>query len=329
MVLTDEGLVAAPGCLSRYVRLAGGTVAHYTTAGETGAHVVLLHGGIAGSSGLAGWRSMAQFLGGHGFRVYCPDFPGFGLTDDELRYYRPGQTGHLDFLHDFVMALGLERFFLAGNSMGCQNAVNYVLAHPERVERLVLIAGSVGDLVPAEAYAGIDTRPPDQRPNTRAFDGTADSMRRMLAAIVRRPEELSDDLIAMRVAAATRNSAAYARHQAAVLSQADAVRLTSAGRLDRIGIPCLYLYGAQDTLIPAEARGYAQEDALPDVQFFYPEDCGHQGQNDQPEMFQQVFLEFFGDGRLSPATAEWAGVSRRRPVNPALVAEALPTEVAP
>ena len=68
----------------------------------------------------------------------------------------------------------------------------------------------------------------------------------------------------------------------------------------------------------AEVRGYLQEDALPDVQFFYPDDCGHQGQTDQPEMFQRVLLEFFRDGIVSSETASWAGVSQRRPVNPAL-----------
>jgi hypothetical protein len=49
---------------------------------------------------------------------------------------------------------------------------------------------------------------------------------------------------------------------------------------------------------------------------FYPDECGHQGQTDQPDMFNQVFLEFFRDGKVSWQTAEWAGVSRRRPINP-------------
>ncbi len=319
-MLTDEGLVAAPGCLSRYVRLPGGVVAHYTTTGESGPTVVLLHGGIAGSSGLAGWRSAAQFLGANGFRVYCPDFPGFGLTTDPTGSYRAGQVGHLDFLYDFVTTLYLPPFHLAGNSMGCQNAVNFLVAHPESVLRFALVAGGIGDLVPASALAGLDTRPPSERPNTRLFDGTAESMRTMLAAILRRPDELSDDLVEMRVRAARRNVEAYARHTAAVLTPSDEARLSTRGRLDRIGVPGIYLYGLQDTLVPAEVRGFLQEDALPEVQFFYPDDCGHQGQNDQPEMFQQVLLEFFRDGVITAGTARWAGVSQRRPVNPALVA---------
>ncbi|MGY1806980.1 alpha/beta fold hydrolase [Blastococcus sp. SYSU D00669] len=326
MALTSEGLAAAPGCLSRWVRLPGGVRAHYTTGGADGPAVVLLHGGLVGSSGLAGWAGMTRFLGDHGFRVYCPDLPGFGLTTDEQGFYAAGQVGHLDFLHDFTTALCLDRFSLAGNSMGSLNAVNYLLAHPERVERFALVAGGIGDLVPPEAVAALDRRPAGERPDLRAFDGTAGSMRTLLSSILRRPDEVDDDVVAMRVAAARRNAAAHRRHSGATLDGPARARLTTRGRLDRVGIPGIYLYGRQDTLIPVEARGYLQEDALPDVQFFYPDDCGHQGQNDQPELFQQVFLEFFRDGRVGAETAARAGVSRRRPVNPALVETDVPAD---
>ena len=63
MALTDEGLVQVPGLSSRWVRLGNGALAHYMTAGESGPAVILLHGGIQGSSGSAGWRFLAPFLG--------------------------------------------------------------------------------------------------------------------------------------------------------------------------------------------------------------------------------------------------------------------------
>ena len=61
---------------------------------------------------------------------------------------------------------------------------------------------------------------------------------------------------------------------------------------------------------------------LPNVQFFFPDECGHVGQSDQPEMFAQVFLEFFDSGKVSRKTAEWASISTRRSENPALVEQA-------
>ena len=36
-------------------------------------------------------------------------------------------------------------------------------------------------------------------------------------------------------------------------------------------------------------------------------------------MFNQAFHELFRDGKVSRATADWAGVSDRRPENPNLV----------
>jgi len=81
MALTEEGIIEVEGMQSRWVRLASGAKAHYMTSGTTGPAVLLLHGGLPGSSGTAGWRFMAPFLGANGFRVYCPDMPGFGLSD--------------------------------------------------------------------------------------------------------------------------------------------------------------------------------------------------------------------------------------------------------
>ena len=66
--LTDEDIIHIPGLLSRSVRLENGAIARYVTSGETGPAVILLHGGIEGSSGTAGWRFMAPFLGANGFQ---------------------------------------------------------------------------------------------------------------------------------------------------------------------------------------------------------------------------------------------------------------------
>ena len=321
MSLTEEGLVEVPGMASRWVRLPGGARAHYMTSGTTGPAVVLLHGGLPGSSGTAGWRFMAPYLGENGFRVYCPDMPAFGLSDARREYWPAGLHSHLDFLHEFVTALCLDEFHLAGNSMGCMNTVNYVVAHPERVQSFILIAGDVGDVVPP------GPRAPAKIELTR-YDGTRDGMRAMMAAIIYREAAVSDDLIEMRYQAAARHLEAHSAFFPSVLryqrlipeNDANiAARLSTRGRIDRLTVPGLYLYGMNDVLNPVE-NGYVQEDVLPGIQFFYPDECGHQGQTDRPDLFNPVFLEFFRDGKVSRRTADAAGVSKRRPENPALVA---------
>ncbi|MBF4162725.1 alpha/beta fold hydrolase [Nocardioides acrostichi] len=314
MTLTEEGLIEVPGMLSRWVRLANGSKAHYMTSGTTGPAVILLHGGLPGSSGLAGWRFMAPFLGENGFRVYCPDMPAFGLSDDREEFWPKGVHSYVDFIHDFATALCLDEFHLAGNSMGCMNTTNYVVAHPERVLSFALIAGDIGDVVPP------GLKPPAKVELTH-YDGTREGMRAMMSAIIYRGEAISDDLIEMRYAAAERGKDAHAQFWPGLLQYGRIIpwedpnieaRLSTKGRLDRLTIPGIYLYGTEDVLTPVE-WGYEQEKVLPNIQFFYPEQTGHQGQTDSPDIFNRVFLEFFRDGRVSRQAADAAGVSKLRP----------------
>src|SRR6478672_6222349 len=126
---------------SRWVQLANGSRAHYITSGETGPAIILLHGGIEGSSGTAGWRFMAPFLGANGFRVYCPDRPGFGQADTNDEYLpRLGWKSMVEFVEQFADALCLDKFFIGGNSQGAQNAVYYMLYNPDRILGAALIA---------------------------------------------------------------------------------------------------------------------------------------------------------------------------------------------
>ncbi|WP_216892857.1 alpha/beta fold hydrolase [Nocardia alni] len=318
MSLTDENLIDVPGLASRWVRLADGSRAHYMTAGDTGPSVVLLHGGLPGSSGLAGWRFMAPYLAERGFRVYCPDMPAFGLSDVRREYWPKGMESFVEFIGQFADALCLDRFHLAGNSMGCMNTVNYMLSRPDRVISFALIAGDVGDVVPE------DVAPPKGQFHMTAYDGTRDGMRSMMEAIIHRKTAVSDDLVEMRYRSASERLEAHAqfwptllqyRHIVPWADENRAARLATAGRLDRINIPGIYLYGRQDILTPVE-WGYVQEDHLPNVQFFYPDDCGHQGQTDRPDIFNPIFAEFFGTGTVSGVLADKAGVSDRRPELP-------------
>jgi 2-hydroxy-6-oxonona-2,4-dienedioate hydrolase len=320
MTLTEEGILEVPGLASRFVRLPSGARAHYMTAGTTGPAVLLLHGGLPGSSGTAGWRFMAPYLGEHGFRVYCPDMPAFGLSDARPEHRPRGLDAYVDFIQEFADTLCLDRFHLAGNSMGCMNSVNYLVAHPERVISFALIAGDIGDVVPE------GLKPPSQMHLT-AYDGTREGMRRMMEAIIHRGEAVTDDVVEMRYQAAERHREGHAALWPSMMRYTRTVppddpnteaRLTTKGRLDALEIPGVYLYGQDDVLNPVE-WGYEQENVLPKVQFFYPAECGHQGQTDRPDLFNPLFLEFFRDGRISRRTADAAGISKRRPENPDLV----------
>jgi 2-hydroxy-6-oxonona-2,4-dienedioate hydrolase len=324
MALTEEGIIKVPGMNSRWVRLANGERCHYVTIGETGPAVVLLHGGIPGSSGAAGWRYVAPLLAQAGFRVYCPDQPAFGLSDPRPEY-RPvhGVYSHVNFLERFAEALCLDEFFLAGNSMGCINTSHYVVRYPHRVKAFVLVAGPVGDVMPFPTADRITTQ--------LGWDGTRETMVRMMSSIVYRKETTTDDILDMRMRAADVHKEGWIAWQKATLLgdvPADIqAALSTKGRLDVLDTPGLCLYGRNDEILPVEDLGYKVEDALPNIQFFYPEECGHQGQTDQPELFADVLTEFFDTGRVSRATADRAGVSTRRPEIASLVESRQPATV--
>src|ERR1700722_9025571 len=103
MEIDSERIIEIAGVTSHYVRLADGAKAHFSTAGHHGPVVMLCHGGLPGSSGIAGFRLALPFLGANGFRVYAPDFPGYGLSDDREEYWpHRGGVDHVDFIQRFA-----------------------------------------------------------------------------------------------------------------------------------------------------------------------------------------------------------------------------------
>ena len=104
---------------------------HYVEAGS-GASVILIHG-LADN--VAIWDAVIPALSAK-FRVIALDQIGFGRSDKPLLNYRVSTL--VDFLDGFFSKLKIERTSLIGNSLGGWVAAAYALAHPERVERLVL-----------------------------------------------------------------------------------------------------------------------------------------------------------------------------------------------
>lgn len=122
----------------RHVSLAGGQRVHVIEAGD-GPPVVLLHG--TGEMALF-LRPLLERL--DRVRVIAVDRPGHGLSDPmdvAAGDYRQVAVAWVDRLLD---TLDLHDATLVGNSMGGLWALWYALSRPERVHRLVLLAGTPG-----------------------------------------------------------------------------------------------------------------------------------------------------------------------------------------
>ncbi len=120
---------------------------NYVSQGS-GPPVTLVHG--VGSN-LESWDAIAERLARR-YRVIRMDLRGHGKSSRI-------ETCHLDdFLDDVSLVLdtlGLARTHLVGFSLGGMIAQAYVLAHPERVEKLALISAVAG-------------RTPEERANVQA-----------------------------------------------------------------------------------------------------------------------------------------------------------------
>jgi len=118
---------------SRWLEVDGVRI-HYRDVGE-GHPVVLVHGIMSSLHTWDGWVDELR----RNYRVIALDVPSYGLTGalpDHLDY---SDETLLSLFSKFVDELELERFSIAGNSMGGYIAAVYAAQNPQRVAKLVLL----------------------------------------------------------------------------------------------------------------------------------------------------------------------------------------------
>ena len=128
-----DRLLSGTAIADRTVTVPGAGRVHLLEAG-VGPPVVMLHG-----SGLTAGFFLPLLRELHGVRVLAPDLPGAGLSDPvdlPRSRYHDVAVAWLDRLLD---ALGLDSAAVVGHSGGGVWALRYALAHPSRVNRLVLV----------------------------------------------------------------------------------------------------------------------------------------------------------------------------------------------
>ncbi len=123
---------------SRFISLPDGTRVHVRLDGNPADPViVLLHGSNASLHTWEGWTFRLKDR----FHIVSMDLPGHGLTGP-VPGGRYGIGDMVEFVDQAVNVLHLQRFALAGNSMGGNVAWRYTLAHPDKVSHLVLVDAS-------------------------------------------------------------------------------------------------------------------------------------------------------------------------------------------
>ena len=268
----QEETTATPK-IDKFVTVYGAKI-HYVEAGS-GAPVILIHG-LADNVTI--WDPVIPALAAR-FRVIALDQIGFGRSDKPLLNYRVSTP--VDFLDGFLTELKIERASLVGNSLGGWVAAAYALAHPERVERLVLSD--------AAGYAAL-AKTMDSRALRALRVASRDDIRYLgpLAFHDKRFYQDVDAAFKERVTAG--DSYTVAQVLDSMIRGDDALD----NKLQTLKQPTLVLWGREDKLIPL-SFGEQFHREIVNSRLRIIDNCGHMPQLECPNEFSAAVLKFFSD----------------------------------
>jgi len=234
--------------------------------------LVLIHGT---SASLHTWEGWAKALSARR-RVISFDLPGFGLTGPNVSADYRGDT-YARFVLDLMDQLKVQRFAVAGNSLGGEVAWRTALMAPQRVTKLILVDAAGPDFESDSVPVGfLVARVPVLN---RVFDWVLP--RPMVVASVRNvygdPSRVNDALIDRYYELALREGNRRALVQRLRQNQ----RGQDAERIRELTLPTLILWGGRDRLVPLSVgRQFNKDIAGSELVVF--DDLGHVPQEEDP-----------------------------------------------
>ena len=265
----------APPTTDKFVTVYGAKI-HYVETGN-GAPLILVHG-LADNAAI--WNSVMLAFAAR-FRVIALDQLGFGRSDKPLLNYRASTL--VDFLDGFVTELKIERASLVGNSLGGWIVAAFALAHPERVERLVLSD--------AAGYAAL-AKTMDPRTLRSLRLASREDIRYLGPLTFHDKKFYQDTELAFKERLTAGDSYTVGQLLDAMIRGDDALD----GRLQAINRPTLILWGRDDKLIPLKfAERFHQEIANSRLQII--DNCGHMPHVECPSEFADTVLQFLSDAK--------------------------------
>jgi len=224
----------------------------------TGAPVLLIQGL---GYGRGGWGALPRLLSER-YAVVTFDNRGFGESE------KPAGPYTTPLLAEDALAVldaaGLERAHVVGASLGGMVAQELALAHPQRVDKLVLVCTTPG---------GVGAFPMPERTvallaQAQALD-PLDALRRFVANSLssRAPTELVDEVFAYRVEHPPDADGWQA--QLAAGTSHDAL-----ARIGNLGVPTLVVHGTEDHVVD-HRNALLLAERIPGARLELVEDAGH------------------------------------------------------
>ncbi|WP_020414176.1 alpha/beta fold hydrolase [Microbulbifer variabilis] len=250
--------------------LENGFSVNYREIGPEG-HPVLLcfHGG---GDSLSAWNDWVKILS-EDYHLILVDLPGHGLTDP-----LPGGTytpkHFADFIAKFIEAMKLEKFVMIGHSFGGNSVLRYLVEHPDTVEAAILVSPGgyrcdKGLEMPTGMARFVISH---WGRHLVSHLGSRGLIRRILhSKMFYDPHALSETLVE-RIYLLSR----YEKNRGTALNLVAnaSVNFQPLNDLENIKTPTLFIWGADDQIIPLEVGRYFS-DKIPGSQLITYENIGH------------------------------------------------------
>jgi len=253
-------------------------IVNYKIAGE-GPAILILHG-WGGSSD--SWVTVQEILAGKGFKVICPDLPGFGKSPNPPEPW--GVADYINFILDFIEEMKKtyggfrEPLFLIGHSFGGGLATKLTAEHPEKIRTLILCDA-----------AAIRTK---RRPSFRqiiAYFLTKGSYVLFPIPFFEKTIYPWARKIVYKIAGTHDYYLAKGTMKETFkkISQEDLSNF-----LSQIKVPTLIVWGGKDKTLPVE-DGMVMGKIIPDSKVEIIEGADHSPHRRTPEELSKIILEFF------------------------------------
>ena len=267
---------------SQYHEVTPERLIHYTDHAPIGASqgtAVFIHGSGPGASGWSNFKHNVFAFQEAGYRCIVYDQWGYGKTS------KPQDIDHtLDFFVDGLVSLmdsaNVASAVLVGNSLGGAVALGLALRHPERVEKLILMAP--GGIESREDYFSMPGIQAMVKYPMGSPEFTKEVLAQLLTQLVYDPINVDDELVDERWATLETQNA----HVLATMQIPD---LTD--RLASIDISTLVFWGTEDRFCPASGTWKILQ-MKGNVQAELVNYCGHWVMSEYPDLFNERCLSF-------------------------------------
>lgn len=267
---------------SQYHEVTPERLIHYTDHAPIGASngtAIFIHGSGPGASGWSNFKHNVSAFQEAGYRCIVYDQWGYGKTS------KPQDVDHtLDFFVDGLVSLmdsaDVANAVLVGNSLGGAVALGLALRHPERVEKLILMAP--GGIESREDYFSMPGIQAMVKYPMGSPEFTKDVLAQLLTQLVYDPVNVDAELVDERWATLeTQNAHVLATMQIPDLSD----------QLASIDINTLVFWGTEDRFCPASGTWKILQ-MKGNVQAELVNYCGHWVMSEYPDLFNERCLSF-------------------------------------